>query len=115
MIPDPLSCTRQEKELSLEVKELPDAIVELWNSKSELPPVRGISPSRLKTLRARLKDKCFLNGWREAIDRICASHFATGKNDKGWKLDFDFFIRPDSVLKILEGKYDDRNGHRSCL
>ena len=28
-----------------------------------------------------------------------------GKNDRGWKADIEFFLRPDSIAKILEGKY----------
>ena len=31
--------------------------------------------------------------------------FLVGDNDKGWRADLDWFLRPDSVTKILEGKY----------
>lgn len=35
-----------------------------------------------------------------------SSDFLTGHNDRGWKADFDFLIRPDKAVKILEGQYD---------
>lgn len=28
-----------------------------------------------------------------------------GKNDRGWKADFDFLMRVDKATSILEGKY----------
>jgi hypothetical protein len=31
--------------------------------------------------------------------------FFRGDNDRGWRITFDFFIRPDSVAKIIEGNY----------
>lgn len=39
--------------------------------------------------------------------RIQKSSFCQGKNDRGWVASFDWFIRPDTVVKIMEGKYDD--------
>jgi hypothetical protein len=34
--------------------------------------------------------------------------FMQGANDRGWIADADFFLRPDAVLKISEGKYRDK-------
>jgi hypothetical protein len=28
-----------------------------------------------------------------------------GVNDRGWKADIDWFLKPESVMKIIEGKY----------
>jgi len=33
------------------------------------------------------------------------SPFLLGENDRGWRADIDWFLRPDSVTRILEGKY----------
>ena len=46
----------------------------------------------------------------DAIERAMGSGFLTGQNDRGWVMDLEFFLRPDTVTKILEGKYDDREG-----
>lgn len=36
------------------------------------------------------------------------SNFLTGDNDRNWKADFDFMIRPDKAVSILEGKYNNK-------
>mgnify|MGYP005796865919 CR=1 FL=1 len=33
-----------------------------------------------------------------------------GKNDRGWKADFDFLMRVDKATSILEGKYGGTKG-----
>ena len=32
--------------------------------------------------------------------------FWYGENDRGWKADFDFIIKTDKAIGILEGKYN---------
>ena len=34
------------------------------------------------------------------------SKFCVGENDRGWKADFDFFLKPGVIEKVMEGKYD---------
>lgn len=46
---------------------------------------------------------------REAFTKANASEFLQGKNDRGWKATFDWILKPDSITRILEGKYDSRN------
>lgn len=36
------------------------------------------------------------------------SDFLIGKNDRGWRADFDFIIRTDKAASVLEGKYDSK-------
>lgn len=36
------------------------------------------------------------------------SDFLNGKNDKAWKADFEWIMRPQNFLKVLEGKYDNK-------
>lgn len=90
------------------------AITDCWNGQKSLTPIRSISKKRHASFLARLKDPFFNDNWEEAIRKMGKSDFCTGKNDRGWKADFEFFLRPDSVLKIMEGKYDNRtNGHKA--
>lgn len=65
-----------------------------------------LTASRIKALKARLKDSWWCNNWRTALDRGSRSAFLRGANERGWKIDFEFFLRPDTATKILEGKYD---------
>lgn len=88
-------------------KPLPEE-AEAWNSKASLRKVAVMSPGRSTALRARRTDAYFAANWRAALDRIAKSDFCAGKNDRGWRADFDFFLRPDTVAKVMEGKYDNR-------
>lgn len=64
--------------------------------------------SRKAKVRARLEDYTMAE-CVEAISRIPDIPFLTGENQRKWKADFDFFARPDSITKILEGKYTNGN------
>jgi len=33
------------------------------------------------------------------------SQFLNGDNDRGWKADFDWLIKPENAIKVLEGRY----------
>lgn len=91
--------------------KVPHPIVKLWNeNRGPLAGIRGCSASRLKHINSRWSENPSEAFWLEAVKRIAASSFCVGKNDRGWKADFDFLIKPDTAHKALEGKYDDRQG-----
>lgn len=82
---------------------------ELWNAESgNLPKVRGLGGQRRKHADARLAEHSDPEYWRSVLARIRASDFCTGRNDRGWKADFDWFVKPETHLKVLEGKYDNK-------
>lgn len=83
-----------------------ETVLIAWNGLGEpFPKVRFLSDGRRTHLRARLKENNWRENWREAIAMLPQQAFATGDNDRKWILTFDFFIKPDSLAKILEGKY----------
>lgn len=93
-------------------------VLNAWNSLGPPFPSCRMTDERRKSLRARLGDPFFLENWETALDRIKVSSFCRGVNDRSWIADIDFFLRPGSVTKTLEGKYDQKfspatNGHRS--
>ena len=45
-----------------------------------------------------------------AIGNIEKSSFLKGQNDRGWVITFDWFVKPNNFIKVLEGNYDDNNG-----
>lgn len=100
-----LQSSRESKEHSLLAAELVDA----WNSgtSSPIPKCRGISPGRKKHIHARLKDAP-LDEWVQVIARINASDFCRGQSERGWVATFDWLLQPETRLKVLEGKYDNR-------
>ena len=110
-------------------RELPvaDMVLNAWNRLAEkkgLVKARRLNPTRRTALRSRLKDKGW--DWRKAITRLEArlpdleaikNHqaqrgFLQGgegarQNAAGrWRADIEFFLRPATVDKILEGNYD---------
>lgn len=80
-----------------------------WNALPKpFPKIHKMSPTRQRALRCRCGDVFWLENWRAALDRLPRSPFLRGENKTGWTADPDFFLRPDSVLRIIEGKYDSK-------
>ena len=73
-----------------------------------LPQIRMLSDKRKKAIKTFLKQMEF-SDFELACKKANESNFLTGNNDRGWKADFDFIIRADKALSILEGKYDQNN------
>jgi hypothetical protein len=87
-------------------KLTPEAVLEYWNSKSELPKAR-MTHKRRSALMTRLKEHPDADTWFDGIDRIAQSVFCTGENSRGWKATFDFIaLRRDKIVEAVEGKYD---------
>lgn len=89
----------------------PGEVLDAWNEKADnykLPKCMVMSDKRRRYTTARLRDPFFSQNWKAALERMTSSTFCKGANDRGWVADFDFFIQPDSVAKIMEGKYDER-------
>lgn len=49
------------------------------------------------------------DGFAKALDEILHSSFLRGKNDKGWVVTFDWLIRPNNFVKVLDGNYRDHD------
>lgn len=87
-----------------------------WNSNAgnpsdpaSIPQIVALTPWRVDKLKARLKEHAFVEHWKKAIDKAMSSAFCRGKNDRNWKVDFSWFIEnSNNYLKVLEGKYDDK-------
>lgn len=69
-----------------------------------LPSVYKLTDKRKKAISAFLKQMT-LEEFENACERANNTPFLIGKNDRGWKADFDFIIKPDNTAKIIEGKY----------
>ena len=79
-----------------------------WSAFPYLPSILTMGPKRVTAIRQRIKDPFWLANWKTAIRKAAESDFCKGKNDRQWKADIDWFLRPDTVAKIMEGKYDNR-------
>lgn len=78
-------------------------IIDAWN---QLPVtnIRNIKGNRLKLLKARLKEYT-LDDVLSAISNIKESAFLLGNNKRGWQIYFDWFVKPNNFVKVLEGNY----------
>ena len=86
----------------------PLVVKEYWNTKQTLRKILTLSKGRQTHLMARLREPFFRDNWRVAIDKISESDWCQGKGPSGWRADIDFFLKPDTVAKAVEGAYDNR-------
>lgn len=75
----------------------------------DLPQIRGITEKRRKVIQARIKDYS-MDDIKEVIKKAGSSRFLNGHNDKNWKASYDWIMKPNNFIKILEGNYDNREG-----
>lgn len=77
--------------------------LEAWNTASGNVKARAISGRRAKALKSRLREPGWREHWLSALAKFPLKCFS---DQDGWKPEIDWFLRPDTVTKILEGKYD---------
>ena len=95
------------KERGADAPPSPQALVDLWNQETA-PPIarcRGLSKGRAAQARQRLSERS-LEEWRGVYRAVNQSPFLRGDNDRGWRASFDWILKPENVLKVLEGKYE---------
>ncbi len=90
-----------------------ELLVLQWNGIEGLTSVRVASRRREVAFNARMKDKFFKEHWQAALTRIAESNFCKGNGTQGWHADIDWFLKPDTCAKIMEGKYDNRTNSTS--
>lgn len=117
--PSPQPLANQEQEQEQEQEEafaasppagpVPADLQAAWNAHAPpLPKWQAMTPKRTASAKARLREHG-LPGLVAIIERIAASPFCLGQTDRGtWKADPEWFLKPDSIVKVLEGKYDNR-------
>ena len=85
-------------------------LMERWNKIDGVTHCREATAKRLRSLKARMAK----DGWSEkvvpALELVAKSTFCKGGGDRKWVADIDWFLRPDTVTRILEGKYQSQNG-----
>lgn len=99
------------KEDNIKEKEYKrNKIKDIYNKNCpNLPQVQKLTEKREKAI-----DKLLKEFSEEQFTKICQiannTDFLIGKNDEGWKADFDFLMRTDKATNILEGKYGGTKG-----
>lgn len=87
--------------------DLNDVVAEFNQTVTRLPKVTALTPKRQRDIKARISEH-----GREAVS-VCffktdKSDFLCGVNDRGWKASFDWTLKPENFVKIIEGNYDNK-------
>ena len=96
-----------------------DKVRNTWNEMAETCGIAKISRITQDSTRAKLLNKRMeeygLDDVLHAIDMIYSSDFLTGHGDRGWAINFDWFIKPNNFIKVLEGNYSNREGRKDTI
>lgn len=91
-------------------------VIEEWNKLQDvgIAPIRDIKPAskRCQMLKGRIREYG-MNDLLKAMDNIRHSDFLRGENKNGWMITFDWFVKPNNFLKVLEGNYNGDRKHGS--
>ena len=90
-------------------------LLDLWNeilTPFNFPQALKATPSREKAFKARLnalKERNNADWWRGILNKLAASSFMleSAKNKANW-LTLDWLLNENNLVKICEGKYDNR-------
>lgn len=88
-----------------------DEIFGTWNvmaGQTGLPKIAKSSTERRAKAKTRLRDQFFRDNWREGIEAFKERSFLRGQNDRGWVATIDWFLKPESLIRIIEGQYKDK-------
>ena len=111
-----------EKEIELEDCTSKDvnsnklqSIIQAWN-KLNLNKLISINvgTNRYKLLQARIKEYD-IDKVIDAISLVDKSSFLKGQNNRNWTITFDWLVKPNNFIKVLEGNYMDKEIHNEQL
>ena len=74
------------------------------------PKVQKISERRKAAIKARLKDYT-IDEFKKAFTNAENSDFLKGKNNRGWRANFDWFMNDNNLAKVLDGNYGNGGGN----
>lgn len=118
---DPRADPNRAAELLKAAAELGEAILKNWEKNSavpyqqiidaynqncgSLPKATKLTDKRKRAIRTCAAQGFSVDDMREAFQKAASTPFLTGQNERGWRANFDFIIKPDNMQKILEGAY----------
>lgn len=72
-----------------------------------LRPCSRLTDKRRRVIKTLFSKKFDYEQLYLAFDKANASDFCTGNNKRGWTADFDWLLKEENLVKVLEGKYSD--------
>jgi len=106
---------KNDKKLNNNIISRPETpyeeIVNLYNTICiSFNSIKQITDKRKGNINARYQEsKCSIEVFKILFTKMQDSNFLKGGWDSGGKADFDWVMRPTNFVKVLEGKYDNKN------
>lgn len=100
--------TNEDSETSSGTIVPPDLVIDYWNEFENLEKVKSKTPERKAKIKAASKKHDFLKtleGFKAFFETVNSTPFLIGQNDRGWKANFDWVLKPANAVKIHEGNY----------
>jgi hypothetical protein len=91
------------------------AVVDSWNTMARRNGLKGVekmTSERTAMLAVRLEEHGRL-ALIKGIHLIPLYPFLLGAGEKGWKATLDWFLKPDSFVNLIEGRYEPRPGGKA--
>lgn len=96
--------------------EVAEEMRAIWNEVcgDAMPPIRALSARRVTGMTNALRRQFGndLGRWRAYCERLRASPFMCGDNDRGWLGNIDTCITEKTIIRTFEGCYDQRDTNR---
>lgn len=73
-----------------------------------LPIALKLTKPRKDKIKSRLEDCGGIDGWAVALQKLEESDFCRGST--GWQASLDFLLQQSSLLKLIEGNYENKKG-----
>lgn len=76
--------------------------------------VKNITKNRAEVISGSLKTYS-LDDFKKVFEKAEQSDFLKGNNNRNWSASFDWLIKEDNMVKVLEGKYDkNKQSNKFC-
>lgn len=101
-----LEKNREDKEKKMKYHHY-QKIADLWNDNNS-PKVSRLTTKRKTAIRSLLKEFTE-EDCKVVFSKIPNIPFMQGKNDMGWVATFDYILKPEKFVRVLEGLWDNTN------
>ena len=101
------------KNVKSERKDICQNILDLFNEICcSFGGAKNITKNRAEIIGSSLKTYS-LDDFKKVFEKAEQSDFLKGNNNRNWSASFDWLIKEDNMVKVLEGKYDGKQNKQS--
>jgi DNA-binding MarR family transcriptional regulator len=100
---------------SLISKDIVKEVIDLYHSICvSFPKIRTVTDKRRAMIQARL-NTFSMEDFKSMFEKVEASSFLKGVNDRGWSATFDWLINEANMTKVLEDQYKDKTRRKEMV